>query len=221
MLKILYIHPDCKADLTRAGLLTDAAVLGWDRGERIVYKNWADMFRWSLEGLGTVYVKRYFPQRNRLFGVFRKNLAVREFRSSQALLQLGIPQAEPVFCGVVRGRSGLVRCGIYIMRQVEGAESLDVILDRMRQSPDEKRLARIAEEVSRLLTIMHRGNFCHWDLKPRNLLVSERGDSILITPIDARSGRRMTVFRRRTCIERDRRFLLREPLLAPYLGQLH
>lgn len=219
MLKILYINPNVRSALERADLLTEQAIQGWDRGERVVRKHWADAYRCTLEGVGTVYVKRYFPQRNRLLGVFRENLAVREYRCSRVLAALGIPQAEPVLAAVTVNRWGLVTCGLYMMREVEKAVSLDKLLEQMQHLPEPERLAAIADELVRLLEIMHCGGFCHWDFKPRNLLVSQSEGRIVITPIDARSGKKISIFRRRACVERDRRFLLREPLLRPLLEE--
>ena len=216
VLKILYMNPNCRAPLERAGVLSEQAILRWDRGERIVRKNWADAFRCAIDGIGTVYVKRYFPQRNRLLGAFRQNLAIREYTCSAALQRLGVPQAEPVLAAVVKDCFGLVSCGLYMMREVRDAVSLDILLERMQAAPDRGLLEAIAGELVRLLEVMHDGGFCHWDLKPRNLLVSQEAGRVVITPIDARSGKTIRVFRRRACIERDWRFLLREPLLKPF-----
>ncbi|NLW85098.1 MAG: hypothetical protein GXY41_11955 [Phycisphaerae bacterium] len=217
MLRILYINPDVRAALDAAGVLSEAAIVQWDRGERIVHKNWADVYRWTLDGVGTVYVKRYFPQQNRLLGAFRKNLAVREFESSQRLARLGVPQAEPLLTAVAVNRFGLPRCGVYMMREVENAESLDCLLERLSAASDAALLATIADELVRLLDVMHTGAFCHWDFKPRNLLVTRTDGGVTLTPIDSRSGRPIRPFHRRACVQRDRRFLLREPLLAPLL----
>lgn len=219
MLNVIFVNPDTKAALERADIVTEEAILRWDRGERIVQKNWADAYRWTLKGVGTVYVKRYFPQRNRLLGLFRQNLAVREFECSRVLSRLGIPQAEPVLAALAVNRLGLTVCGVYMMREVENAESLDVILERMRERPNDAELEAIADELIRLLEAMHGGGFCHWDFKPRNLLVARRDGRVVITPIDARSGKKIRFYRRGACIERDRRFLLREPLLGPLLEE--
>lgn len=219
MLRIIYINPDVRPALEEAGVLNEQAIMQWNRGERLVNKNWADMFRWTLNGVGTVYVKRYFPQRNRLLGAFRKNPAVREFKSSQRLTQLGVPQAEPLMTAVAVNRLGLPKCGLYMMREIENAVSLDTILEEMRDAPDAALLTSIADELVRLLETMHAGAFCHWDFKPRNLLVVQAGGGPVIIPIDARSGKIICPLHRRACVERDRRFLLREPLLAPLLLQ--
>lgn len=202
--------------LQKAGVLNEQAIAGWDRGERIVQKNWADAFKCTLEGIGTVYVKRYFPQGNRVLGAFRENLALREYRCSARLARLGVPQAEPVFIAAVRNTLGLVTCGIYMMREVENAVSLDKLLEQMQNAPDKKLLKSIADELVRLLEVMHHAGFCHWDFKPRNLLVTQPLGRVVITPIDCRSGKRMCVFTRRAYIKRDFEFLLREPLLRPF-----
>ena len=209
-----------RAALEKAGVLSEQAIAGWDRGERIVQKNWADAFKCTLEGIGTVYVKRYFPQGNRLLGAFRENLALREYRCSARLARLGVPQAAPVLTAAVRNSFGLVTCGFYMMREVENAISLDKLLEHMQNAPDKKLLKSIADELVRLLAIMHKGGFCHWDFKPRNLLVTQRQGGVVLTPIDCRSGKRMCVFTRRAYIQRDFEFLLREPLLRPFLETL-
>ena len=218
MLKTLYIHPEYCAALQRAALLNENAIVNWNRGRRIVTKNWADVFRCELDGIGTVYVKRHFPQKNRLFGAFRRNLAVREYRASAILARLGVPQAEPVWAAVSVNRLGLARCGLYMMREVTNAVSLDILLDQMRHRPDDILLGKIADELVRLLERMAAGGFCHWDFKPRNLLVAQLDGDVVITPIDARSGKRMCALTRRWYRNRDRRFLLKEPLLQPLLS---
>jgi hypothetical protein len=156
----------------------------------VVRKHWADAYRCTLEGVGTVYVKRYFPQRNRLLGVFRENLAVREYRCSRVLAALGIPQAEPVLAAVTVNRWGLVTCGLYMMREVEKAVSLDKLLEQMQHLPEPERLAAIADELFRLLEILHEAGFVTGGFQPRNLSgFSERG-SIVITPFEGRWGKR-------------------------------
>ena len=127
-----------------------------------------------------------------------------------------LPISEPILAAVAVSRLGLVQCGVYMMREVSNAVSLDVLLERMKTAPDRELLGEIADKLLQLLEVMHRGGFCHWDFKPRNLLVSQEGGGVVITPIDARSGRTMTVLTRRACVRRDYRFLLREPLLKPF-----
>lgn len=221
MLEVVYINLNYEESLKRAGVLSEDAIWRWDRGRQIVKKNWADVFRWTSEGLGTVYVKRYFRQRNRLLGAFRRSLAVRELEGCLALQRLGIPQPEPVLTVVIKNKVGLALCGLYMIREVEGAISLDRILEQMRGKPDKERLEGIVRELVRLLQVMHQGNFFHWDFKPRNLLVAQKNGAPVITPIDPRSGKKIALFRRRHCIERDWRFLLREPLLRPLLETLY
>ncbi|HDS85058.1 MAG TPA: hypothetical protein ENN97_07695 [Phycisphaerales bacterium] len=216
-LKIYYISPSWRATLEQAGMLCDKAILQWDRGQRIVRKHWADVFRADIDGLGTVYVKRYFPQRNRLLGAFRNTQALREYRNSATMARLGLAQPEPVLAAAVCNRFGLIKCGLYMMREVENAESLDKILDRMRRSPDNTLLEMIVDELIRVLARLHKGDFCHWDFKPRNLLVARQADGVVITPIDSRSGKRMSLLTRRAYIKRDYEFLLEEPLLGPYV----
>jgi len=220
LLKIKYVNPGYRRALEGAGVLSEKTIIAWDRGEQIVKKNWADAFRGEIEGIGTVYVKRYFPQRNRLLGVFRQNPALREYSCSAKMQRLGIPQAEPILAAVVVGHLGVVKCGIYIMREVKKAGSLDIVLERMQNAPDNELLKSITEELLVLLDVMHRGNFSHWDLKPRNLLVSQEAGRVIITPIDSRSGKKMSIFTRQSCIKRDYRFLLREPLLRPFFEML-
>ncbi len=216
-LKIYYINPSWRATLEQAGLLCDKSILHWDRGRRIVHKHWADVFRADIDGLGTVYVKRYFPQRNRLLGAFRNRQALREYRNSATMARLGIAQPEPVLAAAVCNRLGLIKCGIYLMREVEYAESLDKILERMRKTPDNALLDVIVDELIRVLARLHGGHFCHWDFKPRNLLVVRQAGGVTIVPIDSRSGKRMCSLTRRAYIKRDHQFLLEEPLLRPYM----
>lgn len=220
MLKIIYVNPAMRAALEKAGVLNEHAIAGWNRGQRIVKKNWADAFKCTLDGVGTVYVKRYFPQGNRILGAVRENLAMREYQCSVHLAQLGIPQAEPILAAAVKNGLGLVKCGFYMMREVENAVSLDKLLEQMQNPPDTQLLKSIADELVRLLEVMHKGGFCHWDFKPRNILVTQQQGHVILTPIDCRSGKRICVLTRRAYIKRDYEFLLREPLLRPFLEKL-
>ena len=217
MLKLYYLNPTYQKALTDAGVLSEEAILQWSCGQRIIKKNWADVFRADIDGLGTVYVKRYFPQRNCLLGAFRNTQALREYRNSATMARLGLAQPEPVLAAAVCNRFGLVKCGIYMMREVEYAESLDKILERMRKTPDNTLLEVIVDELIRVLARLHGGHFCHWDFKPRNLLVVRQAGGVTIVPIDSRSGKRMCSLTRRAYIKRDHQFLLEEPLLRPYM----
>ena len=217
MLKIHYINPAYQPALQQAGVLNDGAILAWSHGRCISKRGRGDLFRADLNGIGPVYIKRYFPQKERFLRMFRTSQALLEYRSSAAMAALGIPQAEPVLAATVKNRFGLTACGIYIMREVENAVSLDKILEQMQDAPDNTLLKAIVQELITLVDRMHRGNFCHWDLKPRNLLVTQPSDRPVLTPIDSRSGRRMNTLTRRACIARDYRFLIREPMLKPFL----
>ena len=217
VLKLEYINPDYRQALEKAGVLNEQAILNWDRGTRFVAKEWTDVFRCTIDGLGNVYVKRYFPPKNKLLGAFRTNNAVREYRSSAAMERIGIPQAEPVLAAAVYGGFGRVKCGIFIMREVENAVSLDKILEQCQDKADGKLLKPIADELIRLLAVMHSAGFCHWDFKPRNLLVIQQPNGVIIAPIDSRSGKRMCFLTRQACIKRDYKFLLAEPLLKPLI----
>ena len=217
MLKIDYINPAYQPALQQAGVLNDGAILAWNHGRCISKRGRGDLFRANLDSIGPVYIKRYIPQKERFLRTFRTSQALLEYRNSAAMATLGIPQAEPVLAAAVSNRLGMTACGIYIMREVENAVSLDNILEQMQDAPDHTLLKAIVQELITLVDRMHRGNFCHWDLKPRNLLVTQQSDGPVLIPIDSRSGRRMNILTRRACIARDYRFLICEPLLRAFL----
>lgn len=216
MLKVEYINPKYAQELKKAGVVCEEAVLNWTCGEVAASKTNSKLYRCQLPDIGVVYVKLYFPHVKKRLAVIRKSNAVREFTGSLKMKRIGITQAEPVFCGVVKSKLGLVRCGMYIMREVENSISLEQMLEQMKANPDNTLLEQISKKLLFTLRKMHESNFCHSDFKPRNILLKKLDTDIDIVPIDCRSPKKIHFFNKRRLIEKDYKFLLREKLLLPY-----
>ncbi|MHC4636960.1 MAG: lipopolysaccharide kinase InaA family protein [Planctomycetota bacterium] len=222
MLKVVYINQEFRPALESAGLLAEEVVLEWARSEHIIKRKNADLFRDDIKGIGRVYIKKYYPKR-KFLSRFRKSYTIREYNSLKTMANLSIPQPEPVFIAVIYDYLWRAKCGMSIMREVENSFSLDKFL---AGSPDEAALISIGYQLVQMLNTMHNGNFCHWDFKPRNILITPENDTYKITPIDSRSGKRLFFFNRYFYSKRDYRYLLKEPLLKPVIegliyGHLH
>ena len=216
MLKIRYINPKYSDALQKAGVIAEDAILNWNLGEKVVGKDKSDMFKCEIEGIGCVYAKRHFPMRNEPLELFRQSDAVREYNGSKVMSNLGITQAEPVFAATIRGKCGNIKCGVYIMREILNATAFDTILEKMKQEPNQQLLDEIMRQVFAILDKLHGAKRCHWDFKPRNLLISQSDNRLEVVPIDCRSLRRIFFFNRKHAISRDFRFLNREPLLRNF-----
>ncbi len=216
MLTLKHLNPSYLQALKQAGLTDADKLLGWNQGERLVKKQTSSLFRCAVKDIGYVYLKIYLPDHKKTAHFLRTNYALREYRNSMIMASLGIEQPESLMVGVVRDRLFRVKCGVYITREVEGAVSLDKIL-RQKHAFSLYSLDVIVDAVIRTLQILHSNNYCHWDFKPRNILVAAGSQGARIIPIDSRSLSKMYFFNRKAYMHRDYKYLLREPLLQPFL----
>jgi len=136
------------------------------------------------------------------------------------MLEAGIRQPEAVCVATARGALSREWDSYYVIREVENSQCLEALLERLERNLDSQLLERLAGAVVKTLSLMNSHGFCHWDFKPRNILVVANGDDMELCPIDSRSGRKTGVWNRRHCRERDRRFVLRHPLLGPAVAKL-
>lgn len=217
MLHILYIDPSCRDILAKHNLLTEMVIRNWSRGQKIVQKRYAEVFLADLPDVGKVLVKRYVFDLRKPSCYFRRNYAVREFNGSMAMARLGIRQPQPIYVAQIKNGLGLATYGIYMMRFLPEVQGLDKLLLQWNAAEHQQELAAIALCAKRVLATLHAGGFCHWDFKPRNLLVGGNlKTGFEIIPIDARSGRYVFFWNRRFGIHRDLRYLKAEPMLAPF-----
>ena len=198
-------------------MLDEDVLRNWNLGVQVVKKGHSSLFRHSIPGIGNVYVKRYIPNTRKWFRTLCTSNAIRECKNSFIMSGLGIEQPECVLACVVRDSLKRTNCGIYVTREVEGATALRTILDGMSSDFTGYTLEDIARSVLNVLDILHNSKYCHWDFKPRNILVAEGQHGPSIVPIDSRSLSRMYFFNRRAYIFRDYKFLMQEPLLKDLL----
>ncbi len=217
MLSCYYINPVYSDALKRAEVLDEDVLRNWNQGEQVVKKGHSSLFRHSISGIGNVYVKKYIPNTRKCFRSLRTSNAIRECKNSFVISRLGIEQPESVLACVVRDGLKRTKCGIYITREVEGAAALSTILDDISSDYKGYTLEEIVWSVLEVLDILHNNKYCHWDFKPRNILVAEGQKGPRVIPIDSRSLSRMYFFNSKAYIRRDYKFLMQEPLLKNLL----
>ena len=216
MLTLKYVNPSFLQALKQAGFFDADKFMEWDQCERIVNKRTSSLFRCAVKDIGYVYIKTYLPDYRKATQFLRANNALREYRNSMVMSSLGIEQPESLMAGIIRDRLYRAKCGVYITREVEGTVPLDKIL-RQKHAFSLCSLEVIVDASIRTLQILHSNNYCHWDFKPRNILVAAGSQGARIIPIDSRSLSKMYFFNRKAYMHRDYKYLLREPLLQPFL----
>ncbi len=218
-LKIHHRNADF-ADAISAHRLDDAeTVFGWTGGRSIGARRYGSLVRDTIEGIGPVYIKRYdypWPIIRYRFGGSR---AYREWVSSVRMAQLGLDQPETIVAATRMSSVG-VTGSFLITREVPASRSLEEVLDDPENPPDDDLLERLAEGLIDMIRKMHAGGLCHWDLKLRNVLVSQPGDGLVLIPIDAVNGRRMQIWNRWHRVGRDYRYLLRHKRLGPRIAAI-
>ena len=217
MLSCYYINPVYSDALKKAEVLDEDVLSRWDLGEQVVKKGHSSLFKHSISGIGNVYIKKYIPNTRKWLRSLRTSNAIRECKHSFIMSRLGIEQPESVLACVVRDGLKRTRCGVYITREVEDAAPLNTILNCIASEYRGYTLEEIAWSVLEVLDILHNNKYCHWDFKPRNILVAEGQRGPRIIPIDSRSLSRMYFFNRKAYFLRDYKFLMQEPLLKDLL----
>jgi len=216
-LTVHYRNPDL-ADAIAAHRLDDAeTVYGWTGGEWVGARIYGSLLRDTLDGVGTVYIKRYDYDRRiahyRLIG----SRAWREWTNSGRMARLGLVQPETVVAAT-RIEGWGVTGSFLITREVPAAASLEQVLDDPASPPSDALLDRLADGLTAIIDRMHEGGFCHWDLKLRNILVLGSGEGMALVPIDAVNGRWIRPWNRRHRVRRDYRFLLQHERLGPRIA---
>ena len=206
------------ADAIAAHRLDEAeTVFGWTGGRNIGARRYGSLIRDTIEGIGSVYIKRYdYPwpiARYRLSG----SRAYREWVNSVRMAQLGLDQPETIVAATRVSRLGVT--GSFLMtREVPASRSLEEVLGDPESPPDDELVDRLAAGLIDMIRKLHAGDLCHWDLKLRNVIVSQPGDGLVLIPIDAVNGRRMQIWNRWHRVRRDYRYLLRNERLGPRIA---
>jgi tRNA A-37 threonylcarbamoyl transferase component Bud32 len=194
-------------------------VLGWTGGDIVGTREHGDIRRAELEGAGAVYMKRYVYPRPSLRELFTGSVACREWRNSERMRTMGIAQPEILIAATQVGAMG-VRGSFIITLEMAGARSLAELLQEREPALSPQDLDRVARALVDLIRTMHAHRFCHWDLKPRNVLVVLGADPPALAPIDSVHGRSLHPFNRRHAEKRDYRFLLEDRTIGPRFREL-
>ncbi len=217
MLSCYYINPIYSEALNKAEVLVEEVLSNWNLGEQVVKKGHSSLFRHVIPGIGNVYIKKYIPNTRKWLRSLRTSNAIRECKNSFVMSRLGIEQPESVLACVVRDGLRRTRCGVYITREVEDAAPLSTILNGISSEYRGHSLEEIARSVLEVLDILHNNKYCHWDFKPRNILVAKGQEGPRIIPIDSRSLSRIYFLNRKAYIRRDYKFLMQETLIRDFM----
>ncbi len=218
-LVVHYRNPGFEQAIAALGLDGPETLFRWSGGDLLGTRRHGSLVRAELQGLGRVYLKRYEYPRARPGEMLIGSIACREWRNSGRMARLGIPQPEVILAATRRNRWGVLGSCL-LTREVPAAGSLADLLQQGAAGPlSGPGLAALVTELLALIRRMHAAGFCHWDLKPRNILVVEGRGGPVLMPIDSVNGRRIHGFNRRHCIRRDYRFLLADPRLGPLLAR--
>ena len=172
------------------------------------------MFRSYIDGIGYTYIKKYTKEKPS--AIIKGSSAKREFYNSTILNKIGIRQPE-IICVATKYNGFMPIRSFIITKEVKHADSLWNILENAKKRNNDNGIKELALALKVEISGMHANNFCHWDLKPRNILIVRNTDGTHFIPIDSRNGRIIRPYNRVFCIRRDCSFLLKEPLLALYL----
>lgn len=217
MQEIHWKNREYSAAIEAAGLDDAERIAAWSGGVRKTKRRHGWMVRDTVAGIGAVYIKWYgmaWPSvRDRIIG----SRAYREWRNSVSMSEMGMGQPEFICVGTRRNWCS-VSGSFLIMREIPEVKALSVWLDDEGRASDDGVMRGLAEVLVTMVETMHRGGFCHWDLKLRNILVSGNRSGLKLLPIDATNGRRIGLWNRRHCCNRDYRFLLKDPRLGPYVA---
>ena len=180
------MHKDA---LNKAAILDAQSLLNWDKGEMAVNKTNSALFKCFIEGIGNVYIKKHYRHKSKKLWFLKRSYAISEYKGNRAMANIGLPQAEPLLAGTIRNKFGLMKCGVFVIREVENATSLDIILKQIENSQGNWNLEKIVKSISDTIERMNRNRFCHNDFKPRNMLVVPESNEYAIVPIDCRRPR--------------------------------
>ncbi len=177
----------------------------------------------------TYYVKEFFGRRSRLKNLLSIDRYSREVRNLEYFKKLGLRTPDIVAVGHQK-RYGLLTGAVLVTREVESATDLYQWVESGRLAQQgtactRDTLSQLAEATRR----MHRDNFYHGDLKPRNVLMRVKEGKPELFFFDCPSGRRIPPplfphyrVKELAHIERDLRGKLRKSdllfLFKQYLG---
>jgi hypothetical protein len=182
-----------------------AAALG-HRGGRLLIENRTSFIRVLQDPAAVaceIYLKCYFYPAlgTRVRYAWRASRAQREFASLEMMRQIGVPCAEPIAWGSLRGFGGVLRACFVATRGVPRAINLETFLKSAadgRSPAADPRMRRAGlASLAGLVARLHRAGYVDHDLHWRNVLVTLDGGEPRFHFIDSPKGEMPKSSRRR------------------------
>ncbi len=195
------VDPLWQDKLASVGIATDYPWSKLEVGKRVSGSPHSSCFRIELDGGQVVYFKRYvYPLKRWYEFMFRPGKAAVEAWAYARLKQLGIPTLEVVAFAERRVFGALIASFI-VTREVPNSQDLSRFGPKvwyyLPQDERERIYKEIAEKLVKQVQTAHQAGFFHHDLKWRNILLQEDGDSYTPVWIDAPRASRMRLRHRR------------------------
>ena len=208
MIKIHKINSSYLETIVKNNLCDEETIFNWSNGQYASKRRHGDssVLRCEIDGLGAVYFKRYTREKKLAF--LKGSYAKREFKSSKLMTKAGLAQPEIILVAT-RYSKGVPTGSVLITKEIPDATDLREIIDSKTDGTNNS-LKDLALALKNEIEKMHKSGFCHWDLKPRNILVMLNSDKYKFIFIDSRNGRIIRPWDRVFCKRRDKRFLICE-----------
>lgn len=172
----LEVAPGYEELVRGLGLDDPRCAPAFDRGEVISTSHDTRVLRFRAQEAGPLFyfkVYRYHELRRLFTFTYRRSRTRTEYEALQYLRANGLPGIEPVAYGSHRVLR-VIRSCFLITRAVDGSRDLDHALPDWERGGPER--ARALNPCADLVRRMHDVNFFAYDLKFRNMLVTERDD---------------------------------------------
>lgn len=154
-------------------------------GERITQDPISDLIK--LEREGTVYyVKRYYTAGRALRAYRIRPRIQAEWENLQRFAQWGIRTESVLAFGMQRRFGAFVR-GAIVTREIPNSRDLAYLANKQSERfSDRQWLHTVSQKIADYTRTLHSYNFCHNDLKWRNILVDDKAQVYFI---DCPTGR--------------------------------
>jgi len=174
--------------LSEIGIKTNADWHTFEMGTLVSGSARVNCYRCSLENGEVIYFKRYVLRRRKpQFTYPLPSKPVVENFGFNALNEIGIPSLDVLAIGE-RRKYGRLIAGFIVTRSIENSVDLETFAaNQWYNMPEPQRsqaYLQISESILMQLKTAHEHNFCHHDLKWRNILVQEKGGVYKTTWID-------------------------------------
>jgi len=196
----LSVDPAYQSYLTSIGLDDLSAWSDFDQGEALSVGKTVCLRVKPTTQADTVYFKRYLYKKNIWEFFLRRSKAANEFINYQRLKKLGIPTLETV--ALYEQRSfGRLKFACIITKELPNTMQLDdfykgVLLNMPKQQAH-RVFSSLIEQLFQQIRTAHNAGFFHLDLKWRNILIQQHGDSYQPIWIDCPRGIQRRYFNER------------------------